>query len=82
MLVYLREDVRRDILKPPTLDEIPSELKTAFDAENEIIDSMSNELEVHNECGFVFLISQEIIQSQFLNEETKIVELPISIPTN
>ena len=40
MLVYLREDVRKEILRPPALDEIPEDIKTAFDAENEVVDSM------------------------------------------
>ena len=40
MLVYLREDVRKEILRPPVLDEIPEEVKSVFDAENEVVDSM------------------------------------------
>ena len=61
MLVYLREDVRKEILRPPGLEEIPEDLKQVFDDENEVVDSMWRELEVHNECGFVYLVSQEII---------------------
>ena len=62
MLVYLREDMRKQVLAPPTLDDIPAPLKEIFDKENEMLDDMQRELDVHNECGVVYLISPEIIQ--------------------
>ena len=83
MLVYLRDDVRKEILRPPKQDEIPKHLQEVFDKENEIIDSMQKELDVHNECGFVYLVSQEIIQSHFMSgEESKIVDMPASMQNN
>jgi len=57
MLVYIREDMRERILRSPTLDEIPQSLKTVFDFENELLKDMQRELDVHNECGVVYLIS-------------------------
>ena len=63
MLVYLREDMRNKVLSPPTLDDIPAPLKEIFDEENKLLDDMQRELDVHDECGVVYLISPEIIQS-------------------
>ena len=81
MLVYLREDMRSQVLAPPTLDDIPPTLKEIFDKENEMLDEMQRELDVHNECGVVYLISPEIIQSQFeIVNDT--VQFPHSLPTN
>lgn len=82
MLVYLRVDMRERILTQPPLDEIPRSLRCIFDSENAIVDDMQRELEVHNECGVVYLLTQEIIQDQFYNEETKTVNLPLSLPYN
>ena len=49
--------MRERILRSPTLDEIPQSLKTVFDFENELLKDMQRELDVHNECGVVYLIS-------------------------
>lgn len=62
MLVYLRVDMRDRILTQPHLEEIPRSLRSIFDGENGIVDDMSRELDVHNECGVVYLLTQEIIQ--------------------
>ena len=62
MLVYLREDMRKQVLAPPALHDIPAPLKQIFDKENEMLDDMQRELDVHNECGVVYLLSPEIIQ--------------------
>ena len=43
---------------------------------------MQAELDVHNECGIVYLVSQEIIQSQFFDSITGTCDLPGSMPTN
>ena len=40
MLVYLREDMRNQVLAPPTLDDIPAPLKEIFDKENDMLDDM------------------------------------------
>ena len=74
--------MRSEILRPAALDDIPSHLKSIFDGENKVIDEMQAELDVHNECGFVYLISQEIIQSQFFDDSTRSVNLPNSMSTN
>lgn len=57
MLVYIREGERAKVLKPPSLEEIPEKLRQFFDRENSIVDDMRRELDVHNECGSVYLIS-------------------------
>ena len=67
MLVYLREDMREKILQQPNLNEVPEKLKEMFDKENVVVDTMKKELDVHNECGIVYLITQEIIQDQFFD---------------
>ena len=61
MLVYLRADTRDEVLRAPTTDEIPRALQQVFDQENALLDDMQRELDVHNECGVVYLLTQEII---------------------
>ena len=57
MLVYLRSDMRDKILSPPTDEQIPKPLREFFDRENSIVDDMKRELDVNDECGYVYLLS-------------------------
>ena len=84
MLVYIRAGMREKILQAPRLSEVPTDVSDFFDRENGVIDDMQRELDVHNECGVVYLISQEIIRDQFYHGDVGRgqVQLPPSLPTN
>ena len=57
MLVYIRAGMREKILRAPKLSEVPKDVSDFFDGENGVVDDMQRELDVHNECGVVYLIS-------------------------
>ena len=57
MLVYIRAGMREKILQAPKLSEVPKDVSDFFGRENGVIDGMQRELDVHNECGVVYLIS-------------------------
>ena len=61
MLVYIKQDLRHKILKPNSDEEIPEPLCKFFKQENDLLDKMQKELDVENECGIVYLLSQEIV---------------------
>ena len=61
MLVYLRDGLRDSILEEPKFDEIPNELQAVLNSENALLDDMIREKSVFDECGEVFLLSQEIM---------------------
>ena len=73
MLVYIREDQKDVILQTPVKNDVPRLLSDKFTEEATVLNQMQKELDVHIDCGIVYLISPETIATNWLeNQEVKV----------
>lgn len=69
MLVYIREKDRERIMTAPKASEIPSNLRNRFEEENRVIRQLNDELNVKEEYGEVYLLSPEIVHSEWPSDQ-------------
>jgi ubiquitin carboxyl-terminal hydrolase 7 len=61
MLVYVRDGDREEIMREIAMDDIPFQLKERFDEENNINAKLEKDQGLLNDCGAVYVITQETI---------------------
>ena len=80
MLVYIREDRRKQILQTPGDDAVSKLLTDKFKEEAGTLNAMRRELDVDLDCGVVYLISPETVAANWIDGED--VNVPQNLQQN
>jgi hypothetical protein len=62
MLIYIREEERQEMLKPLTIQDVPTHLKTRFEHEQTLLHNLDMLKKKKRSHDYVYIVSDEILK--------------------